>query len=161
MVAADTAADIGRLSRWTLRIATADCTPRARLSISPSQIAPGQSATLDASRSVSTVLHGITQYEYDYDDGSHVFTNGTAVQSHTFTRHGAHTVIVRVSDAHGVIGTAPTTLIVSSPPVAVFSPVGLPRQGGHRSQPERVGLDRLRRNDRQLRLGHRQRRRLR
>ena len=27
VVAADTAADIGRLSRWTLRIATADCTP--------------------------------------------------------------------------------------------------------------------------------------
>ena len=86
VVAADSAADIGRLSRWTLRIATADCTPRARLSVSPSQIAPGQSATLDASRSVSTVLHGITQYEYDYDDGSHVFTNGTAVQSHSFTR---------------------------------------------------------------------------
>ena len=63
----------------------------ARASVSPSQIAPGHSATLDASRSVSTVLHGITQYEYDYDDGSHVFTDGTAVQSHAFTRPGAHT----------------------------------------------------------------------
>ena len=72
------------------------------------------------------MLHGITQYEYDYDDGSHVFTDGTAVQSHAFTRPGAHTVIVRVSDAHGVIGTASSTLVVSSPPVAAFSPVGLP-----------------------------------
>jgi subtilisin-like proprotein convertase family protein/PKD repeat protein len=123
LVAADTGADIGRLSRWTLRVATADCTPRARLSVSPSQIAPGQSATLDASRSVSTALHGITLYQYDYDEGSG-FETGTAVQSHPFTHQGPHTVTVRVYDAQGPIGTATTTLIVSQAPTAAFSPVG-------------------------------------
>ena len=94
--------------------------------MSPSQIAPGQSATLDASRSVSTVLHGITQYEYDYDDGSH--SSRTAPRcSRTASPGTARTrCIVRVSDANGVIGTASTTLIVSSPPVAAFSPVALP-----------------------------------
>jgi len=124
VVAADSAADIGRLSAWTLRVATADCTPRARLSVSPSQISPGDSATLDASRSVSTVLHGITQYEYDYDDGSHVFTDGTAVQSHFFTQQGPHAVTVRVRDHDGVIGTSTATLIVSQAPIAAFVVVG-------------------------------------
>ena len=128
VVAADSAADIGRLSRWTLRIATADCTPRARLSVSPSQINPGQSATLDASRSVSTVLHGVTQYQYDYDDGNHAFTHGTAVQSHTFTRQGPHTVTVRVNDA--TESSAPPRPPSSSAraPIAVFSAVGAARQ---------------------------------
>jgi subtilisin-like proprotein convertase family protein len=124
VVAADSAADIGRLSRWTLRLATADCTPRARLSVSPSQISPGQSATLDASRSVSTTLHGIIKYQYDYDDAGSGFTDGTALQAHTFTRQGSHTVTVLAIDSGGIIGSATTTLVVSSPPTAAFAVVG-------------------------------------
>ena len=114
VVAADSAADIGRLSSWTLRIATADCAPRARLSVSPTPIAPG--AERDAGR-VAVGEHGAARdhaLRVGLDDGSHVFTDGTAVRRRTPSR-GRRTTrsSVRVSDANGVIGTASSDLIVS------------------------------------------------
>jgi subtilisin-like proprotein convertase family protein len=112
--------EIGHLDSWTLRTATADCSPRSFADLRvPDRVDPGANATLDASHSVSVAPGGITQYEWDL--GSGTFTQTTTAPTDTLTSafaQGHYTVRVRVSDAGGVIGIATKALVVSQPPVA-------------------------------------------
>jgi subtilisin-like proprotein convertase family protein len=119
--------EIGRVNSWTLRIAPASCAPRsvAKLTATPNPVDPGANVVLDASGSGTADAGGITRYEWDLHDGNG-FNEGatalTAARTVSFPR-GRRTVEVRVSDAHGVIGTASVDLIVSQLPNAV---IGLP-----------------------------------
>jgi subtilisin-like proprotein convertase family protein len=123
--------EIGRLNRWTLRVAAADCTPlsTARLSLSVPRINPGETVTLDASQSETVDPGGITRYEWDLGNGT--FADGPATRPpDTFAVRGRYTIRVRVSDAGGVIGTASQDLIVSQPPIAsIVLPGTAPKEG--------------------------------
>jgi len=143
--------EIGRVNTWTLKIATADCTPLAgaKLVVPPGPFNPGAPVALDASTSTSVDPGGITQYEWDLDDGNG-FVVGPSSLPAAIVPQGVHTVRVRVRDAGGVIGIASATVIVSWPPLAsIVLPGTNPKQnhyvtldGSGSTDPDLVGIAR-------------------
>lgn len=127
---ADELGHLGRLNRWTLRIAPADCTPRsyARLDVSAARVDPGAPVDLDASDSFS--INGpVTGYEWDLGTGTFGAPTANPLRTEIFTR-GRYTLRVRASDANGAVGVASQLLIVSQVPTAVIGLPGTPVKQG-------------------------------
>jgi len=88
----------------------------------------GLSLSLDASRSYDMNGRGITDYLWEFGDG----TNGTGVRTdHRYDRGGAYEVTLRVVNTDGMIATARGTVVVSAERggigvgVLVLVPIGL------------------------------------
>jgi beta propeller repeat protein len=79
----------------------------------------GQVTNLDASGS-SDSDGTITNYHWDFGDNSSA--DGVSV-NHTYTSAGAYQVILTVTDDGGATGTATTSVLVDTPPIATISPV--------------------------------------
>lgn len=120
----------GRLNSWTLRVATADCTPLsyARLDLSATRVDPGDPVDLDASGSFS-VNGPITGYEWDLGTGTFGAPTAGATRTDSFPR-GRYTLRVRASDAGAPVGIATQILVVSLAPVADIQLPGTPVKQG-------------------------------
>jgi subtilisin-like proprotein convertase family protein len=125
----DDSTEFGEMQGWGLDIKGADCTARshAALTVAPTQITPGATATLDASDSVDAVdTH--PHYFFDLDnDGTYEVDNGSdpVLANRVFATHGLKHLHVRLyddTDLTDLIDTATADLAVSQVPIAVVSP---------------------------------------
>jgi len=77
----------------------------------------GQSVNFDASQ--STHINPITNYIWDFGDGSAMVATTIPTVSHIYNQPGAYTVTLAVQDANSITGIAVTTVVIrptSSPP---------------------------------------------
>ncbi|MGH8539749.1 MAG: PKD domain-containing protein, partial [Stenotrophobium sp.] len=110
--------------------AQAPDTPGASLSASPSSGSIGVTVNFDASGSHDTDGDAITQYVFDFGDGSPKLTTAAATAGHTYTAAGSFTAAVTVTDSKGhnsaaatvpVTVTASVSVTPSQNPVAAFT----------------------------------------
>ena len=102
--------------------AAPDTTPTASFSDSPSAPFPGGSVAFDASGSTAGSGPAITDYRWNFGDGSAVVDTGTvASASHLFTRRGLYPVTLTVTSAAGSDSTT-QTVTVDDAPTAAFTP---------------------------------------
>ncbi len=101
--------------------AASDTTPTASFSDSPSAPFPGGSVAFDASGSTGGSGPAISDYQWNFGDGSAVVDTGTvASASHLFTRRGTYPVTLTVTSAAGSDSTT-QTVTVDDPPTAAFT----------------------------------------
>ncbi len=125
---------------------------------------PGQQVNFDASASKDPD-GTIAKYEWDLDgNGSYETDTGTTpTVSQTYATEGKYTIGLRVTDNEGSTATTTRALTVANnqPPTRLFQPVPNPAHGRPAGQLRRLGLQRPRRHDRQIRMGPRRQRQLR
>jgi len=112
--------------------AAAATAPVASLSVSPTTPAPGSSVTFDASGSTGGNGPAITDYQWNFGDGTPVDDVGatTSIQ-HTYATRGVYTVTLTVNNGAGSDSTT-QTVTVDDPPTATFTSsatVALPNAG--------------------------------
>ncbi len=108
---------------YTFTTAAAPATaPTASFSASPSAPFPGGSVTFDASGSTGGSGPAITDYQWNFGDGTPVEDAGagTAVQ-HTYESRGVYTVTLTVTNGAASDSTT-QTVTVDDPPTAAFTP---------------------------------------
>jgi PKD repeat protein len=104
--------------------AAPDTAPTASFSDSPSAPFPGGRVAFDASGSTGGSGPAITDYQWNFGDGTAVVDTGTAASaSHRFTRRGTYPVTLTVTSAAGSDSTT-QTVTVDDPPTATFTPSG-------------------------------------
>ena len=108
---------------YTFTTASApDSAPTASFSASPSTTFPGGSVTFDASGSTGGSGPAITDYQWNFGDGTPVDDVGAgATVQHTYTSRGVHTVTLTVTNGEGSDSTT-QTVTVDDPPTAAFTP---------------------------------------
>ncbi len=72
----------------------------------------GQPVDFDGSQ--STHVSPITNYIWDFGDGSPVEAYAVSTVSHTYAQPGAYTVTLAVQDANNITGAASTTVVIDS-----------------------------------------------
>jgi PKD repeat protein len=101
--------------------ADASCPPVASFTADHTQVVPGTTVHFDATGSLSSDPGGITEYDWDFGDGStEVDGPASPTTSHTYPTKGNYTVTVTVKDAgtpSGVV-SPPTAIAVTQSPVA-------------------------------------------
>jgi len=96
--------------------------PIAIIFANPVVVEIGQPITFDASASYD--LDGnVTQYYFDFGDGSNTGWINENSKSHLYTTSGVYTVTLKVKDDAGVIGTTSVTVTVCQP-VQTITPSG-------------------------------------
>jgi subtilisin-like proprotein convertase family protein len=125
----DDRAELGTMQGWGLDLKAASCAAQsfAALTVTPSHIEPGDTATLDASGSLDA---GGAPLSYVFDiDGDGDFEPGSSADidngtdptlDHMYATNGLRHVGVQVSAGGNVIGTATADLSVSMPPTATL-----------------------------------------
>ena len=108
---------------YTFTTASApDSAPTASFSASPSTTFPGGSVAFDASGSTGGSGPPITDYQWNFGDGTPVDDVGAgATVQHTYTSRGVHTVTLTVTNGEGSDSTT-QTVTVDDPPTAAFTP---------------------------------------
>ena len=102
--------------------AAPDTAPTASFSASPTAPFPGGRVAFDASGSTGGSGPAITDYQWNFGDGTAVVDTGTAASaSHLFTRRGTYPVTLTVTSAAGSDSTT-QTVTVDDPPTATFTP---------------------------------------
>ena len=101
--------------------AAAATAPVASMSVSPTTPTPGSSVTFDASASTGGNGPAITDYEWNFGDGTPVDDVGasTGVQ-HTYASRGVYTVTLTVNNGAGSDSTT-QTVTVDDQPTAAFT----------------------------------------
>ena len=85
----------------------------------------GQPVDFDGSQ--STHVSSITNYIWDFGDGSPLEAYAVSTVSHTYVQPGAYTVTLAVQDANNITGAASTTVVISAvepppPPLELDGP---------------------------------------
>jgi PKD repeat protein len=101
-----------------------DNAPTAQFTPTPAAILPGASVGFDASASTADMGGSITDYSWDFGDGTPTRdTAGAAATSHTFTAPGIYTVTLTTTDDLGTTASASHQVTVDKPSAAfAFSP---------------------------------------
>ena len=107
---------------YTATTATASATaPFASLSVSPAAPAPGSSVTFDASSSTGGNGPAITDYEWNFGDGTPVDDVGASqTVQHVYANRGVYAVTLTVNNGEGTDSTT-QTVTVDDPPTAAFT----------------------------------------
>ena len=84
----------------------------ATFTASPSPATVGTTVTLDASGSTPGAGTTITNYRWDFGDGSALVDTTTPVTSHTYVAAGAFTITLTVTDSNGNTDTETADLTV-------------------------------------------------
>ncbi len=106
--------------------------PTAAFTTSEIGTAPNAAVSFDAS-STSDPESSITDYSWDFGDGTRSDTGANPHASHTFTAAGTYAVALTVTDQLGLIGTTTEQVVVAPAPVQstgtpppVFTPTPTP-----------------------------------
>jgi PKD repeat protein len=127
------AGDTGVIKAWGADIAPAVCStdPIASFTASPSPAPPGAPVTFDASGSVEPKPgETITNYEWDFGDGSPHQNTSTPTVSHSYATNGQHLVTLVVTDSAAATDTTTVPLIVTQPPTVTLDAAPNPVQDG-------------------------------
>jgi plastocyanin len=100
----------------TITVLANETPPTASFTVHPAALAPGQTATFDASASGDTDGDTITSYQWDFGDGVTQTTPDPTV-AHTFAQAMAYSVKLTVVDSRGISSSqVMQTVTVSTPP---------------------------------------------
>ena len=104
----------------TVGTATAPGAPNVAFVSSPSAPLVGQQVNFDASQSSAASGHTISQYKWNFGDGSGLYTSASALATHTYTAAGAYSVTLTLTDDTGQTSTKSQTVTVgaATPPGA-------------------------------------------
>jgi PKD repeat protein len=95
-------------------------TPAA--SFTPSTSSPTEGTAVNFNASSSTSAGTITDYSWNFGDGTTLDSGATATASHTYTATGAHTVTLTITDSNSDTATSSTGVTVSAPPAPIVPP---------------------------------------
>ena len=95
--------------------------PAATFSATPPVPVPGASASFDASAS-SDPEGTITDYSWNFGDGTTDDTGTTPTTSHTYTTRGTYTVTLTVTNNNGQTATTTHTITIDVAPTPAFTP---------------------------------------
>jgi PKD repeat protein len=116
--------DGGQTDTSTQRV-TVDNPPSAAITVSTDAVPTGGTVAFDGSKSVADEGGSITDYGWDFGDGTSAVDRGTdPTANHTFTSPGTYTVTLTTTDDLNVIGT--TTQVVTVAPFTVSAPIPAP-----------------------------------
>jgi len=73
----------------------------------------GEAVNIDGS--LSNHVEAITNYIWDFGDGTPVVSDVVATISHTYAQAGAYTITLAVQDANVITGAASTTVVIDAP----------------------------------------------
>jgi PKD repeat protein len=93
--------------------------PMAALSVSPLSGQPPLAVTANASASTDPI--GISNYTFNFGDGTIIGPQSGSTTTHTYTSTGTYTAAVTVTDSTGASSTATQVVVVSTPPTAALS----------------------------------------
>ena len=103
---------------------TVDDPPTTAFTASPTSTTPGAAVSFNASASRATNGGSITDYRWDFGDGSTaVDTGASAAAAHTFATAGTYTVTLTATDDLGIAASAATHVVVAAPATPSPSPV--------------------------------------
>ena len=95
--------------------------PTATFTSDPNVPTPEAPASFDTSG--STDPEGtITDYSWDFGDGTTIDTGITATASHTYTTRGNYDVTVTITNSNGQTATSSETVTIDDPPTAALTP---------------------------------------
>lgn len=89
-------------------------TPSAAFTPSTTSVADGGSVNFNGSAS-TTAATSITDYDWNFGDGTTLDSGTTATASHAFATPGPHTVTLTVTNSYGATGQATKTVTVLAP----------------------------------------------
>ncbi|HEX4282800.1 MAG TPA: PKD domain-containing protein [Solirubrobacteraceae bacterium] len=96
--------------------------PAAAFSSSSSTLAPNAIGTFDATGSTDS-LGPITDYSWNFGDGSSKDAGATATTTHSYTQRGSYAVALTVTNSYGQTATTTTHAVtVDNAPTAAFTP---------------------------------------
>ena len=95
--------------------------PAAAFTPSSTTLAPSATGTFDASGSTDP-LGPITDYSWDFGDGSTQDTHGTASTTHGYTQRGQYAVALTVTNSYGQTAMTTHMVTVDNAPTAAFTP---------------------------------------
>ncbi|MBV9940772.1 MAG: PKD domain-containing protein [Solirubrobacterales bacterium] len=96
--------------------------PTAAFMVPFSTAAPGTPVSFDASRSTPAAGGSISDYSWNFGDGTPAVDRGTAaLASHTYAARGSYTVTLKVT-SNGQSDTSTQTVTVDTAPTAAFTP---------------------------------------
>ena len=99
--------------------------PTASFAFSPTGPVVAQQVNFDATQSKAGTGHSLTQYRWNWGDGSALSTSASPTASHSFTVAGTFSVALTVTDEVGQVATVNQTVTVTAVvvdlPKAVFS----------------------------------------
>jgi PKD repeat protein len=101
--------------------ADASCPPIPSFTVDHTQVLPGTTVHFDATGSLSSDPGDITEYDWDFGDGTtEVDPAGTPTTQHTYPTQGHYDVTLTVKDAGtpGGVASSPTGIAVTQSPVA-------------------------------------------
>ncbi|MCP4984255.1 MAG: PKD domain-containing protein, partial [Gammaproteobacteria bacterium] len=75
----------------------------------------GVAINFDASTSTSDPTTALTNYLWDFGDGSAIEQGSSATRSHTFANEGDYIVTIAAQDGNGMTGVASTVVTISTP----------------------------------------------
>ncbi len=96
--------------------------PTASFADYPSAPTPGTVIAFDGRASQPGTGSAISQYTWNFGDGTPQQAGPTATANHTYSSRGTYRVTLTVTDADGQIDTTTQTITVDSPPTAGFTP---------------------------------------
>jgi len=99
-------------------------TPTAAFTPSATSVAEGTTVNFDGSASTSPAT--ITDYSWNFGDGTTLDTATTPTAAHTFATPGAHTVSLTITDSNGDTNQAGATVTVLAPTPAPSPPPPTP-----------------------------------
>ena len=89
-------------------------TPSAAFTPSATSVADGANVNFDGSAS-TTAATSITDYDWNFGDGTTLDAGTTATATHAFTTSGPHTVSLTVTNSYGATNVAARTVTVLAP----------------------------------------------
>jgi PKD repeat protein len=95
--------------------------PIALFTASPPVSTPGGLADFDASSSTDSA-GTITDYRWNFGDGTADDAGGTPTVSHSYSARGTYAVTLTVTDSAGETNSSTQTITVDKPPTAAFTP---------------------------------------
>jgi PKD repeat protein len=83
--------------------------------VSPNNPIPNQAVHFNGGASTGSAGATITNYAWDFGDGSDEVSGSSATVSHTYTNAGIYTVHLVVTDSGGRTGRVTNTVTVATP----------------------------------------------
>ncbi len=110
----------GSADNDSIIVVVLDSVPNASFTATPNPVVEGQQATFDAG--ASTAFDGISNYTWDFGDGTNVTVTANPVINHNFSQNGTYLVRLTVTDLDGSTDEETLAMVVTDTvPVAGFT----------------------------------------